>query len=46
MGRTIPSFRIASLLEEKEANNYRESNNMNIFALEQLITKEENILLT
>ena len=37
---------IASLLEEKEANNYKESNNMNIFILEQLITKERKIFLT
>ena len=37
---------IASLLEEKEVNNYRGSNNMNIFVLEQLITKEGNIFLT
>ena len=37
---------IASLLEKKEVNNYRGSNNMNIFILEQLITKEGNIFLT
>ena len=40
------STSIASLLEEEKTNNYRESNNMNIFILEQLIIKEENILLS
>ena len=42
----ITGTSIAGLLEEKEANRYRESNNMSIFVLEQLITKEGNIFLT
>jgi ribonuclease HI len=42
----ITGTSIASLLEEKEAIRYRESNNMNIFVLEQLITKEGDVLLT
>ena len=41
----ITSTSIAGLLEEREANRYRESNNMSIFILEQLITKEGDILL-
>ena len=37
---------ISSLLDEKEANRYRESNNMCIFILEQLITGSGDRLLT
>jgi len=37
---------ISSLLDEKEANRYRESNNMCIFTLEQLITGSSDRLLT
>ena len=36
---------IASMLEGKETSKYRENNNLNIFILEQLIIKKENILL-
>ena len=42
----ITSISIASLLEEKETIRYRESNNINNFVLEQLITREEDIMLT
>src|SRR5437868_12485400 len=42
----ITNTSIASLLKERDANRYRESNNINIFVLKQLITKEEDILLT
>ena len=41
----IAGISIAGLLEEREANRYWESNNMSIFVLEQLITKEGDILL-
>ena len=37
---------ILSLLEEKETSRYRESKNLNIYMLEQVITKEGNTLLT
>ena len=37
---------IASILSEKEASKYRESNNMNIFVVEQLITRGGNSMLT
>ena len=40
------SISIASLLKEKEAIRYRESNNMNIFMFKQLITKEGDVMLT
>src|SRR5437868_12624548 len=42
----ISGISILSLLDEKEANRYRESNNMCIFILEQLITSSGNRLLT
>ena len=42
----IKGTSLSSILEKKEANNYRNSNNMNIFVLEQLIAKNVNILLT
>ena len=37
---------IASILKEKETSKYREGSNLNIFILEQLITKEGDVLLT
>ena len=36
---------ILSLLEEKEISRYRESRNLNIYTLEQVITREGNTLL-
>jgi len=37
---------LLTMLGKKEVINYRNSNNMNIFTLEQLITNEGNTLLT
>ena len=42
----ISGTSISSLLDEKEANRYRESNNMYIFTLEQLIMGSGDRLLT
>ena len=42
----IAGTSILSLLEKKEIARYRESNYLNIFVLEQLISREGNILLT
>jgi len=42
----IAGTSILSLLEKKEIARYRESNHLNIFMLEQLISREGNILLT
>src|SRR6266480_5073217 len=42
----ISGTSISSLLDEKKANRYRESNNMCIFILEQLITGSGDRLLT
>src|SRR5205085_12023996 len=42
----IAGTSILSLLGKKEIARYRESNHLNIFILEQLISREGNILLT
>ncbi len=42
----IEGISLLSILDKKEANNYRNNNNMNIFILEQLITRKGNKLLT